>query len=286
MNNADFFITQISSARRFCLDLQPDKKSPLTVISGGIEKCSPDYDNYREDFPYFCLEFVIAGSGKLKLDGKENQIFPGCVFSYGPGISHHIKCSAEEPMTKYFIDFAGKKSLSRLESIQMPPGALVRSKNPEELSDAFHNIVKYGCKEQRHVKKICELLFEALILILSDNTAPFGTAAARALSSFQKLKSLIDAKYLELHNLDDIAGTCNIEPAYMCRLFKRFEGETPYKYLIKLKMKHAASLLRGGNIMIKEVAKEVNFTDPYFFSKTFKRVYGISPEKFTRLSMY
>ena len=74
------------------------------------------------------------------------------------------------------------------------------------------------------------------------------------------LSSLIDAKYLELHNLDDIAGTCNIEPAYMCRLFKRFEGETPYKYLIKLKMKHAASLLRGGNIMIKEVAKEVNFT--------------------------
>ena len=100
MNNADFFTTQFTNAQRFCLDLQPDRKSSLTIVSGGVEKCSSDYDNRREGFPYFALEFVVAGSGTLILNGKQHCLAPGYAFSYGPDIPHHITCTPEEPMTK------------------------------------------------------------------------------------------------------------------------------------------------------------------------------------------
>lgn len=284
MENVDFFITQVASARRFCLDLEPDKRSQLSIVSGGVEKCSPDYDNQRENFPYFCLEFVVAGAGELVLNGKKSALAPGCVFSYGPGVPHRITCVHEEPMTKYFVDFAGRRSLKIFETASLFPGSFGMVKNPGEVVDAFQNIVKYGCQGGRHASEICALQLEILALVMKDNVAPCGSSAARALASFQKLKELIDTGYLKFRSLEEIADAGNINPAYLCRLFKKFEGETPYKHLVRLKMRHAANLLQEGNMLVKEVALTLNFEDPYQFSKMFKRVYGVSPEKFAKLT--
>ena len=38
-------------------------------------------------------------------------------------------------------------------------------------------------------------------------------------------------------------------------------------------------MLRNTRKTIKEIAFELNFSDPYYFSNLFKRKYGISPRK-------
>ena len=49
---------------------------------------------------------------------------------------------------------------------------------------------------------------------------------------------------------------------------------------MRLKMSRAASLLLIPGKLVKEVADEMNFNDPFHFSRSFKSVYGISPEQF------
>ena len=80
--------------------------------------------------------------------------------------------------------------------------------------------------------------------------------------------------------VEDLANELNIDAAYLSRVFKRFHNESPYKFLIRLKMGHAASLLLSSRRLVKDIAFELGFENPFHFSRTFKSVYGVSPEKF------
>ena len=47
---------------------------------------------------------------------------------------------------------------------------------------------------------------------------------------------------------------CEIDQAYLCRLFRRFDREAPYRYLLRLKMNFAAEQLRDPKMLVKEAA--------------------------------
>ena len=46
-------------------------------------------------------------------------------------------------------------------------------------------------------------------------------------------------------------------------------------------MRHAAALLDGGRMIVREVAEQPGL-DPFHFSRVFKRVHGVSPAEFLR----
>ena len=48
-------------------------------------------------------------------------------------------------------------------------------------------------------------------------------------------------------------------------------------------MAQAARRLQSPGILVKHVAEELGFADPFHFSRTFKRVFGVSPGRFIRL---
>ena len=47
-------------------------------------------------------------------------------------------------------------------------------------------------------------------------------------------------------------------------------------------MNRAAQLLIDDRMMVKEAAAALDFADAFHFSRTFKRIYGISPDRFVR----
>lgn len=84
---------------------------------------------------------------------------------------------------------------------------------------------------------------------------------------------------MNLGSLEQVAQECHADKAYLCHLFKRYTNETPLKMLTRLKMRWAADMmLAEPNKPIKRVADEAGYSDPYYFSRVFKRVFGISPE--------
>jgi AraC-like DNA-binding protein len=63
-------------------------------------------------------------------------------------------------------------------------------------------------------------------------------------------------------------------------LFRRFSGQTPYQYLLRRKLEAAAARLSEPGALVKEVALEAGFSDPFHFSRVFKRVFGVAPSVF------
>ena len=68
-------------------------------------------------------------------------------------------------------------------------------------------------------------------------------------------------------------------------LFRRFSREfdcSPVEYINRTRMSNAAHLLKHTNMLLKEVASAVGIDDQYYFSKLFKKQFGVSPREYRR----
>jgi AraC-like DNA-binding protein len=279
----DFFSAQVSEARRFYLNLDPPRSRRLVVVSGGCEQCDRDYSIHREDFPYFSIEFVARGEGWLKLDGTRHALSPGVVFAYGPGISQDIQNNPDRPLVKYFADFVGAPARRLLRAPAPEPGQIVQTSTPDDILSLFDELIRCGLRDTPHRDRICALIVEHLLLKIAESAVPPGSVGTLAFETYQRCRAYIEQHHLELQTLAEIARQCLVDPAYLCRLFARYDHQSPYQYLMRLRMSHAARRLQTPGTLAKQVAAEMGFSDPFHFSRTFRRVLGVSPRRFVQL---
>lgn len=279
----DFFTPHVREARRFYLDLAPSPRQPLAVVCGGAEQLAPAYSVDRATFPYFSIEFVARGKGTLVLAGQTVPLLPGAVFAYGPGVTHQIATDRDDPLVKYFVDFAGRRAVAMLRQFDLAPGTSGRVLSPGEIQRVFDDLISNGLKSTRLASQICATLLEYMILKISDSLGTWEAAQSPAYATYQRCRQHIEANCMRLTGLPQIARQCHVVPAYLCRLFRRYDHQTPYQYLMRLKMNVAADRLRNPGVLVKQVAAELGFDDPFHFSREFKSVLGLSPEKFRRL---
>jgi AraC-like DNA-binding protein len=272
-----FVSAQVTAARRFYLNLKPRPTRGLTVVCGGWEECAIDYTIDRKTFPYPSVEFVAAGRGDLVLAGKRHELSPGTLFSYGPGISHRIRTSADAPLKKYFVNFAGGRASTLLRDSDLKPGTLARLGTTTEVRNAFDTLVRFGTLHDRHTARTCALQLELLLLSAIRANQPSSPSARRSMATFERCRAHIEQHFLELTTLQQSAAACHVDEAYLCRLFQRFQGETPYRYLQRLQMQWAAE-------RFTRPAASSGRSQPIFasiqFSRTFKRIHGVSPTAF------
>lgn len=275
-----FVSTQVAEARRYYLDLQPKPAREITVVCGGAERVRPDYVIQRRTFPYFAVEFVAEGEGAVTLAGKDYRLRPGVVFAYGPGVPHAIRTEPARPMLKYYVDFVGRRAKELLERSPVRPGRFAQVSTPGEIREIFEALQRNGAGESPYGPALCAALIPVLILKISERAVPAGATDPRALATYQRARGLIDERFLEFKTLEEAARAAGVNLSYLCRLFQRFDHQTPYRHLLHLKMNRAAQLLLDRGMLVKEAAAELGFSDPFNFSRAFRSVFGLSPEKF------
>ena len=253
------------------------------MVCGGSEHCRPDYRVHRSGFPYYSIEFVARGEGFLKLKGKNYSLSPGDIFAYGPRVSQDIRCNPDRPLVKYFVDFVGSSVHELLKSPAPSPGQLMQTSSPEEILRLFENLIDAGLRATPFSGRICSAILEQLLLRLGETAVSPGTIGTMAFETYQQCRQLIQDHYLQLTGLAEIADHCHVDPAYICRLFARFDHQSPYQYLIRLKMLNAAERLQSPGTLVKQVADELGFGDPFQFSRTFRRMLGVSPRHYLQL---
>jgi AraC-like DNA-binding protein/quercetin dioxygenase-like cupin family protein len=279
----EFFSAHVARARRFFLDLNPPRQQALVVVCGGWEQCTPDYLIERRTFPFYSIEYVALGRGTIKLQDQTHPLEPGRIFSYGPGVSHHIRSDARQPLVKYFVDFAGRTAVKLLEQCALRPGTISQVYPPHALQGLFDELIACGLRARRDQTELCRRLLECLILKAHADQLPVTAMAQPAFHTYQQCREYIGRHFLRLGTLAQIAAECHVSHAYLCRLFRRYDQQSPYQYLLQLKMRAAAEWLHTPGSLVKQVAERVGFADPFHFSRVFKAVLGVAPETFRHL---
>jgi AraC-like DNA-binding protein/quercetin dioxygenase-like cupin family protein len=279
----EFFSPQVSEARRFYLNLNPPKQVPLTVVCGGCEHCAPDYEIHRPTFPFYSIEYVVRGGVSLKLQNRRHALQPGSVFSYGPGVRQDIAADPGDPPVKYFVNFAGVKSREVLRRCHLPPGCISHIFPPNEIQDLFDELIRCGQRGGRQSAELCAKLLECLALKMAESRAPRTGVESLSFTTYHHCRQHIEGNFQRLKTLAQIARECHMDAAYLCRLFQRYDHQSPYQFLMRLKMNLAAGWLQQPGALVKQVAERVGFNDQFHFSRAFKSVFGVAPDIFRRL---
>lgn len=86
--------------------------------------------------------------------------------------------------------------------------------------------------------------------------------------------------YRESLKLKTVAESLEVRADYLGALFREHTGGTLNDFLAAVRVEHAQRLLEGGRFRGGEVALMVGFADQAHFSKTFKRLTGLTPRQF------
>lgn len=82
--------------------------------------------------------------------------------------------------------------------------------------------------------------------------------------------------------LATLAETLGISAGYLSTIFRQETGKTITEFVNGKRMEHAAQLLRRSTLQVQTVAQYCGISDVNYFSKLFKRHYGISPREFRK----
>jgi two-component system response regulator YesN len=96
----------------------------------------------------------------------------------------------------------------------------------------------------------------------------------------RRAKDYIRANYSNSITLEDVAREINISPQYLSKLFKEETGENFIDYLTGIRIRIAKNLLENGDMSIKEICYSIGYSDPNYFSRTFKKIVGSTPTEY------
>lgn len=255
----------------------------LAVVSGAHEFCPPDYKFRGGRSDCYSLKFIARGRGTLTVDGTYHPLSAGTVVSCGPAPGRPLTARSNDPVEVYSVDFTGAAALHLLATRGLSPGTVTRVWRVNEVEDVFDNLIRDGSRASGSSTSLCAALLEYLLIKMADLVVPAGARPTAAHCTFHRCRQYIASHFRRLRSLEQIAQECEIDRAYLCRLFRRFGHAAPYRYLLRLKMRYAADELRDRKKLVKEVATSVGFEDPFQFSHAFKNVLGASPDVFRRL---
>lgn len=112
-----------------------------------------------------------------------------------------------------------------------------------------------------------------------------GAVPIFTLPALRRARDLIDLRYAEPLDLDDLARAAGYSKFHFARAFTAAYGETPRAYLTRRRLERAKTLLRTANLTVTEVCFAVGFESLGSFSSLFRRVVGQTPSGYQRASV-
>ncbi|MBQ8311357.1 MAG: helix-turn-helix transcriptional regulator [Clostridia bacterium] len=132
-------------------------------------------------------------------------------------------------------------------------------------------------------KQIEFFLMDVYRTLIKQETSPVGRLArwdAEFASAVQFLRSHLSDPL----TLSAIAAGCSMSVSKLKLLFREKAGCGPIGYLIDLRIEEAKRLIREGEMDFTEIAEVLGFASLHYFSRLFKKITGMTPSAYARLS--
>jgi AraC-like DNA-binding protein len=154
------------------------------------------------------------------------------------------------------------------------------------LSSLVTRLDTYGDDPNRTDEELIFLLQYLLRTYRSDKQLYRQVDAVKPATQKEIYKRLCIAKdvlhsfYQEPLDLAELSTRACLSTPQLVRQFKSVFGRTPYRYLVDLRLRHAAYLLMQTPDDIRDITWRCGFNDPSAFCRAFRTAFGLSPGQF------
>lgn len=120
----------------------------------------------------------------------------------------------------------------------------------------------------RNIQNILEKIIDAF----------WQSRSKRVDEIIQSVEQYIRENYQDYNlSVEKIAEGVHLDASYIRRIFSKYMSCTIVDYLTEFRMKKAKELLESNRYSIAQVAEQVGYLEPGYFSKCFKKYYGMTP---------
>lgn len=86
-------------------------------------------------------------------------------------------------------------------------------------------------------------------------------------------------------SVEELSNELSMSRGYLYKRLTQLTGKSPLEFIRHIRLKRAATLLRESGLSVAEVAYEVGFNNPKYFSKYFKEEYGVLPSEYKNMDL-
>ena len=242
------------------------------------------------------IEIVVLYEGNVSLETAKESI----ILKKGDGVFinseelHYFKKIGDEKCV--LISYVFDKSLvigdkgSIIERKYIEP--LVQNKTlslfkiSEKLSRKLEEVFfEYEDKKFGVEINIRNILSSVLLEIIIENREKLIEKKIYKNLDSQRIKGMLDfiqKNYSNELTLKEIGEAVFIGERETLRCFARTIGISPIEYLKKYRVKVAANLLTTTDLPVTEICIQCGFNSPSYFSKSFQKVFNVTPRKYRK----
>lgn len=287
---------------------------PSVRLIGHVDYVKP-WKHFNRTINEYILYIVKTGELYINEKNVEYHLIKGDVLLLEPNIEHYGY--KEASCHYYYIHFKHPKisplNISSYEEIVQKlmdkRKAALHSEYLSELSDTtpeFYLPKYYHYEDENELmsllvnadsdyyhkyegyKRIASLkLLEMLIKISRDYTSTKIESSqpqfSKAFVKCRNIQHYINSNYQNKITSADIEQNFESNYDYLNRVFQRMTGYSIMNYLNIIRVNRAKDLLDATPLKISEVGYLVGIDDPYYFSKLFKKISGITPSSYMKL---
>lgn len=226
------------------------------------------------------LIFVHEGRGWYQCDGQRHPMQSNQVLLIPPGQSHAYGTDPAAPWSIFWFHFEGLGAVQLLAWLIDGPGIrTLPCRSPESLRRQFHAIlsaIERGYHEHTLLELSRVLIHVLTLLHRNPRHEPERRQVERIESSMDQMRQEIN----QPQPLRHYARAAGLSVSQFSYLFKQHTGISPMNYLTEVRMQRACEFLDTSEASIKEIAGQLGYEDPLYFSRSFKKCTGLSPSQY------
>lgn len=247
----------------------------LAVICAGWKEVSKGYSMQFRHYPFYRLVYTASGSATIANSKGVLTSTAGSIYGLPPKNLCDIECVSETPWKHLYIHYTGKGA-EKIHKRIFGEKNMLHIAHPTRVEALFENI-SFECIEHADGHQaICDAYLKVLLLkLVGENKEQTHLSPSKV--KFLQCRNHIEQNFEDIVGIPQIASACSISCGYLCRLFKKHANTTPMAYVAKRKMERAIWLLINTDFAIKKISLILRFDNPYYFSKVFKKAFGVSP---------
>lgn len=255
----------------------------MIVVSG-----YNDFEYARQSMAYGVQHYLLKPVTKIDLHDVLQQVLTRQAHDYA-SISHYVKWIDQMEECIWTVD---KKQLQRLNEQwrEYCTSSNLEAAQLKELLDdcmtmllkrlqarSFSPVTKELQLSGARVEDLLDNYEQALAQIMTDL---LSTRSGNFKDPMLEAKAYIDGRLSEDISLEEVAGMVGLSPTYFSALFKKLTNETFVHYRINKRIEKAKELLGVPHYRIVDIAIESGYEDYPHFTKSFKKIVGVSPSEY------
>lgn len=224
------------------------------------------------------LYILESGQAEVETATGRTALAPGAVYLIPAGARTAYTC--RKPMTLLWVHFRLEvlPGLDIFSHYQPPTGRPQRPGDWPRLRRLIDACAESGPAALLEGMSLLLALLPPFLPAGWNDILPSRSAAEQLMPAVHAMTSRLETPL----TLAELAREVHLHPTYFSNRFREVFGIAPMRYLTELRLRRARALLRQDAGPIADIAQACGFTDPYYFSRVFRKQVGMPPSRFRR----